>query len=485
MATVGAVGWASLEAIWVPGADWPQRPELGTQNLSATELGKSGVILLAPSSGFTQGQAAVFWDSDAGKQLRRIDGEGVFFGGDHLVDLRNTDQTLRIWNLRGVKSPEDVKTLMPDLRQIVLPGSTFDVNSYIENDSLVIEDIKNHAYRIYDLTKPAEAITANSIEINKVHFSPVVGRTKEYLFATSASHNSQNQWQLSILPKELGIADLSLEDELTYIGFKEAEEETELVVLTKSAQDTNIENFKILTKQIKSLGKRSLAIPSSLVSSFGRDIRYGFLGDLFIHYTLFESTLEFDTLYRDGDFRLLDWVHDNDARSGFTSGQKSSLAYIISNDGVIRFWNNEGQLQGRLETGSKYERGAQVVLRSSGNYAVIYDPEEKRIIIWNIVTKKQTASIAADDINGISAGGNDDEFAVSMPTATIEMFKVDGRSLGVVSGIEGGPISVTRGYCSATIWTNRGQVLRVFRKWQVFGFLKFGRGDCPDDGNRA
>ena len=285
MATVGAVGWASLEAIWVPGADWPQRPELGTQNLRATELGKSGVILLAPSSGFTQGQAAVFWDSDAGKQLRRIDGEGVFFGGDHLVDLRNTDQTLRIWNLRGVKSPEDVKTLAPDLRQIVLPGSTFDVNSYIENDSLVIEDIKNHAYRIYDLTKPAEAITANSIEINKVHFSPVVGRTKEYLFAASASHNSQNQWQLSILPKELGIADLSLEDELTYIGFKEAEEETELVVLTKSAQDTNIENFKILTKQIKSLGKRSMAIPSSLVSSFGRDSRYGFQGDLFIHYT--------------------------------------------------------------------------------------------------------------------------------------------------------------------------------------------------------
>lgn len=182
-------------------------------------------------------------------------------------------------------------------------------------------------------------------------------------------------------------------------------------------------------------------------------------------------------LIRRSDLELLDERSKSDKWSGVIWPGPVGEAFQ-SEDGELRIWDEAGA-QKRLKIGGVLDRGDLIVATKPLSFVATYSTKESRIDIWN--TEKGTkTSVDIPELSRIEFERSGSEIVVSLPTASVELLSVNGTSLGRIAGIDGSDTLVTREYCTATIWTDRGQVLRVLRKWRAFGFLTFGRGGCED-----
>jgi hypothetical protein len=141
---VGLVGWASLEAIWLPIMD--ERTRVGGGSFSAKTLGKGNVVLMAGST-FRTTREASFWAADTGKKLQTISGESMFYAKNYLIDVRKSEKIARIWNLEKIQTVDDVKNIEMTSINIASTDSPFD-NYFVIKSDLVITGTQARYTRI-------------------------------------------------------------------------------------------------------------------------------------------------------------------------------------------------------------------------------------------------------------------------------------------------------------------------------------------------
>jgi hypothetical protein len=482
-ATVGIVGWASLEAVWVPGTGWPQLSDLGSYQFTARKLpGSSVVLLAAETSGSSNG--AAFWDSNSGALLRKIVGEQVSYQGGYLIDVRNEDKTVRSWKLPLLLSKaNDVLGIQSETISTV--GFKLSLGVYVDADALVdregygANDSVNYHTYIYDLMgKEPSPIQWETTLINEVLPRPIVYRRDRepypLLVLTPSYDANDNITSLSVFPNDAGISGVKLPGRL----LSYARAKNYLAVVTQDGGGSSISTYQLESDGPRFLRGYKLQLPSTIIEG-----KFLNITDKILWTSGIDSggRARVAAIYRLDDFQPLDAFKDEDAASGVINEGDIHWFYFINKAGTIRVWSSKGQSDGKIETGLKFENiSVAAISLSAGSWFIIYDRSEKKIVVWNDKQNKREKDLDAADISGILNGGADDEFVVTLPNSSVEMFKTDGSSLGLISSIEGNVSLITRGYCSTTIWTDRGQVLRVFRRWRVFGFLPFGHGDCKD-----
>jgi hypothetical protein len=188
-------------------------------------------------------------------------------------------------------------------------------------------------------------------------------------------------------------------------------------------------------------------------------------------------------LYRNSDLEPLDERAENDKWSGLLrQGHAGGFPTLENSDGELRMWT-EDATEKRVKIGSILDQEDYAIATKNLRLVAIYSPKTYNIDIFN-VDNSTKISVGLGEASDISfQGADDNEIVVSTPTASLKLLSSDGRKLGEIFGIDGRVRLITRQYCAASIWADRGQVLTVSRKWRAFGFLTFGHGGCQDTPN--
>jgi hypothetical protein len=474
VATVGIVGLASLESVWISGPDDDHRSSVRGSDYQASTLGKGNVVVMAGSE-FRTAPEASFWRADTGERLHTLSGEAMFYSNHYLVDVRKSEKIARVWNLTNIMTADDLKNL--DTTSIDIPISLEDDRGFhqytIQGHRLIVE--ANQAWRVYDLTdKNAAPAIIDYVTVDSRGFRPliirlgdrdVVGAVRResngYVFAISGISD-----EFPIKGKLISVA--------TFDKRNSKNNEANDLFLIVSVDDSKV-NFSIYGLENGNITlRRERAIPDN-----DKSMSYWYtpVGNI-IYNTALGSSDVFN-VYRSSDLETLDQRGKNDKWSKVIWPRETrGFPAFENSDNELRAWTEDG-IEKRVNIGANFDRDDYITATKDLGLIVIYHAENLNIDIFNISDATEVR-VSSGEATNVSFEADDGEIVVSTPTASVRLVSNDGRKLGEILGIDGGVSLITRQYCAANIWTDRGQVLKVFRKWRAFGFLKFGHGGCQD-----